>query len=91
VSHITPVYKRKGSSTDPKFYCPIAVLHTLAMMFERTVYSQLYRHISPYILPTQFGFIKGTGAQDCGAAIAFTAMQALEHKMECRVVSLRCL
>ena len=88
VSHITPVYKHKGSSTDPKFYRPIAVLPTLAMVFERTVYSQLCRHISPYIPPTQFGFILGTGVQNCGAAIAFTAMQALEHRMECRVVSL---
>ena len=58
------------------------------MVFEHTVYSQLYRHISPYISPTQFGFIKGTGAQDCGAAIAFTAMQTLEHRKESRVVSL---
>jgi len=88
VSRITPVYKRKGSSTDPKFYHPIAVLPTLAMVFVRTVYSQLYRHILPYIQPTQFGFIKSTGAQDCGATIVFTAMQALERRMECRVVSL---
>jgi len=49
VSRITPVYKRKSSSTDPKF---IAVLPTLAMEFEHTVYSQLYRHISPYNPPT---------------------------------------
>ena len=88
VSRITPVYKCKGSATDPRFYCPIAVLPTLAMVFERVIYSQLYRHISSYIPPAQFGFIKGIGAQDCGTALAFTAIQALEHQMECRIVSL---
>jgi len=36
VSCITPVYKRKGSSTDPKFYRPIAVLPTLAMVLHST-------------------------------------------------------
>ena len=64
---------------------PIAVLPTLAMVFERVIYSQLYRHISSFIPPAQFGFIKGTGAQDCGTALAFTAIQALEHQMECRI------
>ena len=84
MSRIIPVYKRKGSFTDPKFYRPIAVLPTLAMVFE-CLFTHNYAdiRISPYIPPTQFGFIKGTGAQDCGAAIAFTAMQALEHRMEC--------
>ena len=74
VSRITPVIKHKGSSTDPKFCRPIAVLPTLAMVFEQTVHSQLNRHISPYIPPTQFGCIKGTEAQDCDAALAFTAI-----------------
>ena len=41
-----------------------------------------------YIPSAQFGFIKGTGAQDCGTALAFTTIQALEHWMECRIVSL---
>ena len=88
VSRITPVYKRRGSVTDPRFYRPIAVLPTLSMVFERVIYSQLYRHNSPYIPSTQFGFVRGTGAQDCGAALAFTAIQALERRQECRIVSL---
>ena len=45
VSRITPIYKRNSSATDPRFYRPIAVLPTLAMVFERVIYSQLYRHI----------------------------------------------
>ena len=70
------------------FYRQIAVLPTLAMLFERVIYSQHYRQISPYISPTQFRFIKGTGAQDCGTALVFTAIHTLEHQMECRIVSL---
>ena len=58
------------------------------MVFECVIYSQLYWHISPYIPPTQFGFIKGTGAQDCSTALSFTAIQALEHQKECQIVSL---
>ena len=88
VSRITPVYKCRGSVTDPRFYCPIAVLPMLSMVFERVVYSQLYRHISTYIPSTQFGFVKGTGAQDCGAALVFAAIQALERRQECQIVSL---
>ena len=88
VSRITPVYKNKGSTTDPRFYRPIAVLPTLAMVFEHVIYSQMYRHIAPYIPPSQFGFLKGTGAQDCGTAMAFTATQALEDSQECCIVSL---
>ena len=43
---------------------------------------------SPYI---QFGFIKGTGAQDCGAPLAFTALQTLECGRECPITtSLEC-
>ena len=34
LSRVTPVYKKKGSATDPHFYCPIAVLLILAMVFE---------------------------------------------------------
>ena len=88
VSRITPVYKHKGSTTAPRFYRPIAVLPTLAMVFERVIYSQVYWHIASYIPPSQFGFLKGTGAQDCGAAMAFTATQALEDRQECRIMSL---
>lgn len=58
------------------------------MIFERGIYSLLYQHIFTYTLSTQFGFVGGTGVQDCGAALEFTAIQALEHCQECRIVSL---
>ena len=62
------------------------------MIFEKVIYSHLYQH--SYIFPliaislTHFGFVRGTGAQDCGAALAFTAIQALERHQECQIVSL---
>jgi len=34
LSHVIPVHKKKGSATDLCFYRPIAVLPTLAMVFE---------------------------------------------------------
>ena len=43
---------------------------------------------SPFIPYSQFEFVKGSGAHDCGAALAFTTIQALEHHPECRIVSL---
>ena len=59
------------------------------MVFEYVIYSQLYRHISPYIPSSQFGFVKSTVAEDCAAALAFIiAIQALEHCQECQSVSL---
>ena len=69
LSGITLVYKQRGSVTDLHFYRPIAVLPTLAMVFERVVYSQIYHHIFPFIPTSQFGFMTGTGAQNCGTVV----------------------
>ena len=59
------------------------------MVFERV--ACLFADISsyfPHIFQLLNLVMKGTGAQDCGTAIAFTAIQALEHCEECRIVSL---
>ena len=82
LSCITPVYKQKGSVTDPRFYSPITVLPILAMVFEWVIYSQIYHHMF------QLLNLEGTGAQDCRTAIAFTTIQALEHLEECRIICL---
>ena len=87
ITYITHVYRQKSSVTDPHFYHLIAVLPTLAMVFEQVIYSSLYFPI--YSTPaSQFDFMKGIGMQDCGTAIAFTAFQTLEHREQCHVVSL---
>ena len=45
-------------------------------------------YIMPFVPQSQYGFLKGCGAQDCGTAIALFATQTLESRQECRVVSL---
>ena len=42
--------------------------------------------ITPFVPQCQYGFLKGSGAQDCGTAIGSFATQALVQ--ECQVVSL---
>ena len=88
IARITPVYKHQGSVTNPSFYRPVSVLPTLVLLFERVISSQLYNRIMPFVSQSQYGFVKGTGAQDCGTVIALFATQALELRQECQVVSL---
>ena len=42
----------------------------------------------PFVPQSQYGFVKGTGAQDCGTVIALFATRVLELRQECRVLSL---
>ena len=88
VAGVMPVFKNRGSVSDPLFYCPVSVMPTLALLFEHVIGSQMYNFIAPFIPQIQYGLLKGTGAQDCGATIAFTATQALNRRQECRIVSL---
>ena len=83
IAQITPAYKRQRSVTNPSFYRPVSVLRTLALLFEHIISSQLYNCITPFVPQSQYGFSKGSEAQDCGAAIALFATQALESRQEC--------
>ena len=87
-ARITPVYKHQGSATNPSFCRPVFVLPTLALLFERVISSQLYNCIIPFVPQSQYSFVKGTEAQDCGTVIALFATRVLELHPECRVVSL---
>ena len=73
VARVTSVFKNRGSVSDPLFYRPVSVMPTLALLFERVIGSQMYNFIAPFMPQNQYEFMKGTGAQDCGATIAFTA------------------
>jgi len=64
----------------------VLIAQLLAMVFEWVIHSQLYHHIFPFIPCSQFSFIKGTGAQDCGTAITLAATQVLEDREECRII-----
>ena len=87
ISRITPVYK-KGPRSDPKNYCPIAVLPTLSCVFERVLVPQLYKHIIQHIPSEQFGFIKGSNTLNAGFSLASTITSALNQRAKVRLVAL---
>ena len=45
VARVTPVFKNRGSVSDPLFYRPVSVIPTLALLFERVIGSQMYNFI----------------------------------------------
>ena len=91
ISRITPVYK-KGTSSDPTNYRPIAVLPTLSRVFEQLLISQLQRRILPFIPSEQFGFLAGSSTSDAGislaSTIASTIASAINQRTEVRLVAL---
>ena len=78
-TYSTRVLKNKSSVSDPLFYRPVSVMPTLALLFECVIGSQMYNFIASFIPQNQYGFVKGTGAQNCGTTIASTATQALNR------------
>jgi Reverse transcriptase (RNA-dependent DNA polymerase) len=58
MANVAPVWKKKGSKTDPSNYRPISVLPVLARMFEKACAKQLtvYCDTNGVIPREQFGF-----------------------------------
>ena len=56
-SRVSPVYKN-GSTNNPSNYRPISVIPTVAKIFEKIVYDQLYEYLNGYNLlnASQSGF-----------------------------------
>lgn len=57
-AHIIPIYK-KGSKTLINNYRPISILNTVAKIFEKIVYLNIYSIISRAIPTSQHGFLRG--------------------------------
>ena len=59
VSAITPIYKGKSESCDPKYYRPIALLPAISKILEGFVRKQLLSHcLNNNIIPDeQFEFL----------------------------------
>jgi ribonuclease HI len=57
-AEIRPIWKRKGSRSDPKYYRPIALLPAIARLVERIVAEQIKSHLNTNaVLPRhQHGF-----------------------------------
>ena len=45
VVNITPVFKRKGSASNPSNYRPISLLSTLSKILEKIVFTCIYEHL----------------------------------------------
>ena len=43
---ISPIFKRKGSASDPQNYRPISLLCCLSKIFEKLVFRHIYNHLS---------------------------------------------
>ena len=56
VARICPIYKGKGSKSDPDNYRPISVLSVVARLFEKLVHDQLLKHLDKYLYSNQSGF-----------------------------------
>ena len=59
-SVVVPIYKNKGSKSDPtNNYRPISLLSAISKLCERVMYDRLYAHVNPLLSPAQSGFRKG--------------------------------
>ena len=52
-ANIKPIFKNKGSPSDPTCYRPISILSAVSKVFEKIVYKNLYRHITDNALLTE--------------------------------------
>ena len=83
---VTPPHKR-GSVMEPSNYRPLKVLINLSVYFESTIDDQLDIWITNFIPGNQFGFVKGTGTNDYGAALSFKIMECLDRRGEGILIS----
>ena len=56
IGKVCPVYKGKGSKSDPDNYRPITVLSVFARLFEKLIHEQLFLYFNDYLYKKQSGF-----------------------------------
>ena len=56
---IIPIFKNKGSLSDPVNYRPISLLSCISKVCERIFFETLYTHVQPALSPNQSGFCRG--------------------------------
>ena len=56
IARICPIYKGKGSKSDPDNYRPISVLSVVARLFEILVHDQLLNYLERFLYVHQSGF-----------------------------------
>ena len=61
ISHVTAIWKKSGSKSDPAMYRPISLLPTLSKIMESVMHRRLLDHMSHYniISSRQAAYLKG--------------------------------
>ena len=64
-ANIHPIYKKKGSPSDPTNYRPISLLPCLSKIFEKLIFNHIYKHITDHSLLSQkqSGYRPGHGTE----------------------------
>ena len=50
---VVPIYKSKGSASDPQNYRPISLLPSLSKILEKIVFNRIYEHLTTHQLLTE--------------------------------------
>ena len=87
VGRITPLHK-KGKMSDVKMYRPVTVAPNEGLVFEGVLYDEFYDFLDNHIPKSQFGFLRGCGTQDYGAALVMQLVEILERRNQAVVISL---
>ena len=79
---VTPIFKNKGSKSDPLQYRPISITSAVGKLLERIINAALRRHLldNNLINQSQFGFLPGHSATDQIAFITHKFLNAFESK-----------
>jgi hypothetical protein len=58
ISHVTPIYKKKGSQSDPYNYRPIGITSAISKVFEGYICDNLVKHLeaNQLLSNTQYGY-----------------------------------
>ena len=64
-ARVTPLYKGKGSKSDPNSYRPISVICHFSKILEKCIQSQLIHYLSHhcFITPDQSAYLKNNSTQ----------------------------
>ena len=56
IGKVCPVYKGKGSKSDPDNYRPISVFSVIARLFKKLIHEKLFPYFNDYLHKNQSGF-----------------------------------
>jgi hypothetical protein len=87
---VVPIFKNKGSKSDPVNYRPVTLLNSLSKVFERLVFDAILLHLqqNDLIFERQSGFMPGHETQKQLLHIVHMLLKNNESKMVTRCVFL---